>query len=98
MASRKKGSFFSPGEAKIVVSELLEEYLRIYNKTGIVSTIIKIQIFLLIPFNLAPFGYSYDRECRLYLRVKIYCGLSRGTATVETELEMRGSLFCGWSE
>ena len=58
MASRKKGSFCMVEEAEVITSELLEEYLGIYSQAGTITTIIKIQIFLLTPFGIASFAYS----------------------------------------
>lgn len=59
MASRRKGSFFVAREAKAMILELVEEYLTIYNKAGIMSRVTKIQILLLAGFNLALFAYSF---------------------------------------
>ncbi|GAI59365.1 unnamed protein product, partial [marine sediment metagenome] len=53
MASLKKDSFFALGEAEVMVSKVPEEYPGLYSeysKAGIMSTISKIQIFLLTRF------------------------------------------------
>ncbi len=63
MASLKKGSFSAFGEAEVVVFEVLEECLRLYreySKTGIMSTISRIQTFLLTPFSIAPLPYPFS--------------------------------------
>lgn len=49
------------GEAEVVVYEVLGEYLRIYSKAGIMSTIGRIQNFLLTPFNVAPLPYFFSK-------------------------------------
>lgn len=50
------------GEAEVMVSEVFEEYPGLYSKyseVGIMSTISKIQIFLLTRFSMTPFAYPF---------------------------------------
>jgi len=63
------------GEAEVVVCGVLEEYLRAYSKAAIITIIIKIQIFLLTPFSIAPFSVlalrSWDFWHRLGLLASV---------------------------
>ncbi len=57
------------GEAELVVCEVLGKYLRTDSKVAIITIIIKIQIFFLMPFNIAPFSVLVQRSWDFWHRL-----------------------------